>query len=157
MNGFLYDIKRTLTGKFTIIIVILLVLITGLTAYSVGVTSNSSTPGSVAIVMPYMNDTGHNLTISDYAINGYGAPVSGLKISSQLENFTGNGTTYVHIKGTTGSNGYFNTTVPYNSSTNYNYNIYLSYNDGSSVGLRMGVGFSNGHMSNYSECCIQQS
>ncbi len=104
MNGFLYDIKKTLTGKFTIIIIILLVLVTAASAYGAGITSNASNPDKVAFVIPYISENGNNTTVSDYAINGYGQPVANLPISSVLSNSSKT----VTIDGTTNSYGYFN-------------------------------------------------
>jgi ABC-2 type transport system permease protein len=120
MNGFLYDIKRTLSGKFTIILILLLVLITVATAYGAGISAETAAPAQTDIVLPYVNDTGGIIHVSDYVINGYGQPVSGLSITSSIGNNTAN--IIKNYTGNTDSHGYLNFTV--NSSSPGFYYIY---------------------------------
>ncbi len=145
MNGLLYDIKRTLFGKFTIILIVLLVLIMGLTAYGVGVSSDKAQPANTAIVMPYLNQTGDCIHVSDYVINGYGNPVSGLHIKSSLMNATHSPIT--NNAGTTNSAGYLNFTVK-NSSKIFTYSYYQYYRSGLELpGYSNTMVYSNGTLS----------
>ena len=117
MNGFLYDIKRTLSGKFTIILIVLLVLITVATAYGAGISSDTAAPAQTDLVLPYVNDTGGVIHVSDYVINGYGQPVSGLSITSSIGNASIN--TIENYTGSSNSQGYLNFTVHSNASNFY--------------------------------------
>lgn len=146
MNGLLYDIKRTLFGKFTIILIVLLVLIMGLTAYGVGVSSDKAQPANTAIVMPYLNQTGDCIHVSDYVINGYGNPVSGLHIKSSLMNATHSPIT--NNAGTTNSAGYLNFTVK-NSSKIFTYSYYQYYRSGSELGFGESMTYDNGTLSSF--------
>lgn len=129
MNGFLYDIKRTLTGKFTIILIVLLVLVTAATAYGAGSSADSAAPAHTDIVLPYVNDTGGFVHVSDYVINGYGQPVNGLSVTSSIENCTDH--TYYN-KTYQSENGYINFTESQNVTYfKYGYNAY--YKDGNPV------------------------
>lgn len=129
MNGFLYDIKRTLTGKFTIILIVLLVLVTAATAYGAGSSADSAAPAHTDIVLPYVNDTGGFVHVSDYVINGYGQPVTGLSVTSSIENCTDH--TYYN-KTYQSENGYINFTESQNVTYfKYGYNAY--YKDSSPI------------------------
>jgi ABC-2 type transport system permease protein len=130
MNGFLYDIKRTLTGKFTIILIVLLVLVTAATAYGAGSSADSAAPAHTDIVLPYVNDTGGYVHVSDYIINGYGQPVNGLTITSSLENCSDH--TYLN-KTLTSVNGYINFKELGNPSSQYKYGYNAYYKDGNPV------------------------
>lgn len=106
MRDFLYDFRRTFTGKFTIVMVILIVLATlGITYAAVALSSASSgSPGSTAYVLPeiYQANGGYNIT--DYVVNGYGQPVPDLYISTSITNSTSHVTTY--FRGNTSNEGY---------------------------------------------------
>ncbi len=145
MNGFLYDIKRTITGKFTIILIILLVLVTAASAYGAGITSDSAHPSTTDIIMPYAIRAGNSINITDYVINGYGDPVSGLHITSSLYNASnGNHTIIKHLSGTTNSKGYvyFNITSSANQ-LKYGFNQY--YRDGNPIsGTNNSIYYTNG-------------
>ncbi len=144
MNGFLYDIKRTITGKFTIILIVLLVLVTAASAYGAGVSSDSAHPGTTAIVMPYINETGNSVNITDYVINGYGDPVSGLHITSSLY-YHSNGSLIKSFSGTTNGTGYAHFSIK-NLSTNLTYNYNEYYRDGIAlVGSNNSLVYDNGH------------
>ncbi|MCL4340983.1 MAG: hypothetical protein M1431_02665 [Candidatus Thermoplasmatota archaeon] len=88
MRDFLYDLKRTLTGKFTIIMIALIVLFTAGIAFAAVSTSSSSAtpPGSEAYLLPAVFDSNGTYKVVDYAVNGYGQPVQGLRIVSYLTN-----------------------------------------------------------------------
>ncbi|AGO60921.1 MULTISPECIES: ABC transporter permease subunit [Ferroplasma] len=143
MNGFLYDIKRTITGKFTIILIVLLVLVTAASAYGAGVSSDYAHPGNTAIVMPYINQTGNSVNITDYVINGYGDPVSGLHITSSLY-YNLNNSLIKHFSGTTNGTGYVHFSIK-NLSTNLTYRYNEYYRDGIAlVGSNNTMNYYNG-------------
>ena len=141
MRDFIYDLKRTLTGKFTIVMIVLIVLATvGIAYAAVSFSSGSSTaPGSEAYVYPAVFKTPYGYNVTDFVANGYGQPVAGLSIDSSLVNITFNKTigTYStkmdNLSGTTNGYGYFNTTV-HLSAVNYTqYEYYPLYISGINV------------------------
>ncbi|WP_287960027.1 ABC transporter permease subunit [Acidiplasma sp.] len=113
MKPFIYDIKRTLTGKFTIIIIILLIIVTALSAYTAVAVTSSRDPSGTSIVMPSISSKNGNLTITEYAVNGYGNPVSGLTTHAYIYNYTSSPKSInpMEITGKTNANGYFNKTI----------------------------------------------
>jgi len=131
MNGFLYDIKRTLTGGFTITLIVILVLIIAAFAYGAGVSSDTAHPNSTAIVMPYVNKTGDTINITDYIVNGYGQPVSGLYISSSLDTYPDN-ILIKNLDGTTNSTGYIHFSIK-NSYKNFTYSYNQYYTNGNAL------------------------
>ena len=147
MNGFLYDIKRTLSGKFTIILIVLLVLITVATAYGAGISSDTAAPSQTDMVLPYINDTGGIIHVSDYVINGYGQPVSGLSITSSIGNASRN--IIENYTGISDDHGYLNFTV--NSTASNFYYVYTSqYKHGNPVAYHNNeVDYYNGKMSQF--------
>jgi ABC-2 type transport system permease protein len=132
MNGFLYDIKRTLSGKFTIIVVILLVLVTAATAYGAGISSDTADPAHTDIVLPYINDTNGVIHVSDYIINGYGQPVSGLSVTSSILNivFHASGKDVITSNTSMSENGYANFTFNDKNLTGFIYKYYPYYKNG---------------------------
>ncbi len=133
MRDFIYDFRRTLTGRFTIVMIILIILATlGITYAAVALTSSStSSPGSSAYVMPeiYQSSGGYNIT--DYVVNGYGQPVQGIAISSSITNSTTHVTSY--FNGTSDSSGYLyfhydssSPVVTYNYSSRYQNGLAVS-------------------------------
>ena len=130
MNGFIYDIKRTLSGKFTIILVVLLVFVTVATAYGAGISSDTAAPAHTDIVLPYVNDTNGVIHVSDYVINGYGQPVTALSITSTVHST--NGSLIRGYTKDTNSNGYANFTVK-STDSNFTYNYYAYYKNGNPV------------------------
>ena len=137
MRDFIYDLRRTLTGKFTIVMIVLIVLATvGIAYAAVSFSSGSSVaPGSEAYVYPAVFKTQYGYNVTDFVANGYGQPVAGLSIDSSLVNTTFNRTTATYstkmdnLSGTTNSYGYFNTTVHFSlvNYTQYEYfPLYIS-------------------------------
>ena len=137
MRDFIYDLRRTLTGKFTIVMIVLIVLATvGIAYAAVSFSSGSSTPpASEAYVYPAVFETPHGYKVTDFVANGYGQPVAGLSIDSSLVNTTFNRTTATYstkmdnLSGKTNGYGYFNTTVPLSAGnySQYRYNpLYIS-------------------------------
>lgn len=138
MRDFIYDLRRTLTGKFTIIMIILIILATSSIVYGTVRSFNSSTgpsPGSEAFVLPNVYYRNGGFNISDFVVNGYGHPVSGLKISSSAVNVSnriGVPDHIVYFNGTTDSSGYVNFSSSMNW-TNIRYTYSPQYVDGINV------------------------
>ena len=131
MSGFFYDIKRTLSGKFTIIVVVLLVLVTMATAYGAGISSDTAAPAHTDIVLPYVNDTDGIIHVSDYIINGYGQPVSDLSITSSILNLTS--IDVIANRTVASENGYANFTFNDKNVTNFIYKYQPYYKNGAPV------------------------
>ena len=140
MRDFIYDFRRTLTGKFTIIMIVLIILITAALAFSSGNSISSSSgpsPATVAYVMPEIYQSGGHTYVSDLAVNGYGRPLSGFLVSSLLYNgsLTSsqlNPTNSYYLNGTTNSYGFFNSSVSANW-TNVEYSYTPEYVSGLNI------------------------
>ncbi len=136
MRDILYDLKRTLTGKFTIILLVIIVLITAAFAYGTSANISSSSPSATARVLPGVFETHSGYNTTELAINGYGKPISGLAVSIELYNFSS--AKHVYINGTTNSHGYFNKSMP-NTAHNYSgYKYIRNYVKGVSSGYAFG-------------------
>ena len=131
MRDFIYDLRRTLTGKFTIVMIVLIVLATvGIAYAAVSFSSGSSVaPGSEAYVYPAVFKTSYGYNVTDFVANGYGQPVAGLSIDSSLVNST----KMDNLTGTTNGYGYFNTTVPLSAVNYTEYQYHPNYISGINV------------------------
>jgi ABC-2 type transport system permease protein len=122
MKPIAYEIKRTLTSKFVIIMIIAIVGLSSLLAYESASTFSPSPVSSTPQVNYGYYTTGTNLTMVGYAHNAYGQPVS--KITAYYEY---NGTYYSAVSG---SNGFANATILIGTShsvtvyTNYSYVVF---------------------------------
>ena len=123
MRPFSYELRRTLTSKFVILLMVAIVGFSSLLAYETSVNYNSAPFTSRAPAVSYgyyLN--GGNATIVTYAYDPYGHPYGDLKLS-----FLDQGTTYAAVSGV---NGFANVTVPYASSgttsvvLNYTYTLF---------------------------------
>ena len=143
MRDFLYDFRRTFTGKFTIIMIILIILASvGLTYAGVAISASSNaggSPSTSAYLLPeiYQSQNGFNFT--DYVVNGYGQPVSGLAINSNATMYNGSNTIggKVYLNGTTNSQGFVYFHMDGNTTLNelvYNYSNSFSNGIGNSAG-----------------------
>ena len=134
MRDFIYDLRRTLTGKFTIVMIVLIVLATVGIAYASVSGSSSSTltnPSSTAYVLPAVYNNNGTYKVVDFAVNGYGEPVNGLHVVTWLSDsgvgFVSGASKNVkpiYINGSTNNNGYFNAT--FSSKSNYSAYTYSS-------------------------------
>jgi len=122
MKPIAYEIRRTLTSRFVIIMIIAIVGLSSLLAYESASTFSPSPVSTTPQVNYGYYASGTNLTMVGYAHNAYGQPVS--KISVYYEY---NGTFY---SATSGSSGFANATIPIGTShtvnvdTNYSYIVF---------------------------------
>ena len=123
MRPFSYELRRTLTSKFVILLMVAIVGFSSLLAYETSVNYNSAPFTSRAPAVSYgyyLNDG--NATIVTYAYDPYGQPYGDLKLS-----FLDQGTSYDAVSG---ANGFANVSVPYASSgttsvvLNYTYTLF---------------------------------
>ncbi len=141
MSPILYDLRRTLTGKFTILLIVMIVGFTALGAY----TLSSSGSGSVSPSHIYHTDVGYyhsngSYHIVTYTFDGYGTPVTDTPITLSL-----NQTKF--INGTSNSGGFYNATYTSNGSTiQAAANVYLA-NASSSFFIIPGHAFLQTNMS----------
>ncbi|MGC8547034.1 MAG: ABC transporter permease subunit [Thermoplasmata archaeon] len=104
MKPIVYEIRRTLTSKFVIIMMIAIVGLSALLAYETASTSTSVGISSQPSVSFGYFINGNNLTMVAYAHDSYGNPVSRVNVYYQY-----NGTEYIAVSS---SNGYANSTFP---------------------------------------------
>lgn len=117
MRPFTYEVRRTLTSKFVILLIVAIIGLSSLLAYEAAITYNTS---PVASRTPSVNYgyylSGSNVTVVMYAYDPYGQPYSGLNI-----NYFDQGNVYGK---TSDSLGFANITLPYvpgNTVLSYNY------------------------------------
>ncbi len=122
MKPIVYEIRRTLTSKFVVVLIVAIVGLSALLAYeSASTYSPSPVPTTPQLSYGYY-DNGSNLVMVSYAHNAYGEPVS--KITA---NFEYNGTTY---RSQSGTNGFANSTIPigneksFSIEANYTYSLF---------------------------------
>lgn len=123
MRPFTYEVKRTLTSKFVILLIVAIIGLSTLLSYEASVNYNSTpiTSRTPALNYGYYID-GNNVTIVTYAFDPYGQPYSGLNI-----NFNDQGVAHPSVSN---SKGFANETFSYNAtetasiSLNYNYTIF---------------------------------
>lgn len=123
MRPFTYEVRRTLTSKFVILLIVAIIGLSTLLSYEASVNYNTTPIASrtPALNYGYYID-GSNVTIVTYAFDPYGNAYSGLNI-----NFNNQGSAYSVVSD---SNGFANHTFFYNStettsiSLDYNYTIF---------------------------------
>lgn len=131
MRDFLYDLKRTLTGKFTIASIIVILLISlGIGLLFTSAASTSSSGPSITLNESYTYSNGtYNVTF--FAFNQYGTPAGALPIYTEH-----NGTYWTNE---TQSSGFLNLLIRNNSPTeSLNYSQ-SPFNSTSVFGLSTGV------------------
>ena len=104
MRPIVYEIRRTLTSKFVIIMIIAIVGLSSLLAYEAGSTYSPSPVSSAPQLTTGYYMSGSSVVMVGYAHDAYGNPVSGIKVSYDY-----NGTTY---NSTSASNGFAHYTIP---------------------------------------------
>ncbi len=119
MKPIFYEIKRTLTSKFVIIMIVAIVGLTSLLAYEDASTySPVSVPSTPELNFGYFINNG-NLTIVGYAHDAYGKPDPRITVNYQY-----NGINY---KVSPLSNGFVNATIPLGSTPPRTVNISVNY------------------------------
>lgn len=123
MRPFTYELKRTLTSKFVILLIVAIIGFSSLLAYETSVNYNASPLTSRAPSVSYgYYISGDNATIVAYAHDPYGQPYGNLKL-----NYLDQG---VYYAVETGSNGFANVSLPYAASgttsvvLNYTYEMF---------------------------------
>lgn len=120
-RAFLFDLRKTLTGKFNIGVVVAIVLMSALTGFFYGSILTTSTSGNLIqshSIAYYDNQTAY---ITVLATNQYGGAVAGIPVSIGYNN--------TYYNGTSNSQGYFNKSVVENSCLSKTGNAsLLSYN-----------------------------
>ena len=119
MRPIVYEIRRTLTSKFVIIMIIAIVGLSSLLAYEAGSTYSPSPVSSAPQLSTGFYMGGSNITVVGYAHDAYGNPVSGIKVS-----YGYNGTVY---NATSASNGFSNYTIPIGSADSGEVHVSYTY------------------------------
>ncbi len=119
MRPIVYEIRRTLTSKFVIIMIIAIVGLSSLLAYESGSTYSPSPVSSIPQLSTGFYMSGSNITVVGYAHDAYGNPVSGIKVSYEY-----NGTIY---NSTSASNGFANSTIPTGTASHGTIDVSYSY------------------------------
>lgn len=131
MKPILYEIKRTLTSKFVIVLIVAIVALSTLIAYEsakgLADSSSSSVPSSVHLIPGYYIH-GNNLTVVTIPVNAYGQPDTS-HISGGISFSYNHTTNFV----STPSGYYYNTTFPLENGTdiitmNYTYTSFRATN-----------------------------
>lgn len=122
MKPIAYEIKRTLTSKFVIIMIIAIVGLSSLLAYESASTFSPLPVSTVPQVNYGYYSNGNNLDMVGYAHNAYGQPLSKITVYYEY-----NGTFF---KETSGPSGFTNATIPIGSLhsvtvyVNYSYSVF---------------------------------
>ena len=119
MKPILYEIKRSLTSKFVIIMIVAIVGLSSLLAYESGSTfSPVSIPAKPSLTYGYYIN-GNSLTMVGYNHNAYGSPFPDV-----TDSFTYNGSVY---NATSGLSGFANVTIPIDPSATISLGIHYTY------------------------------
>ncbi len=119
MKPIVYEIRRTLTSKFVIVMIIAIVGLASLLAYESGSTYSPSPVSSTPQLSTGFYMEGANVTVVGYAHNAYGNPVPGIKVSYDF-----NGTVY---SSTSASNGFVNDTIPTGNASSGTIHVNYTY------------------------------
>lgn len=117
MRDFIYDLRRTFTGKFTLITIAVIVIISALLGYGLttGVGGSSGSSASLHTISSYTYSN-NTYNVSIYAYNQFGQPAPTLTLYLQYNN------TYANI--TTDSGGFAHYTIHSNdTSLRLNYSL----------------------------------
>jgi len=119
MKPIIYEIRRTLTSKFVVVMIVAIVGLSALLAYeSASTYSPSPVPTAPQLSYGYYIN-GSNLVMVSYAHDAYGNPVS--KVSASFEY---NGTFYRAVSGT---NGFANSSIPIGKKTSLSVDVNYTY------------------------------
>ena len=145
MRPISYEIRRTMTSKFVVLMMIAIIGLSSLLAYESASTFNSPSISSrtPSLNVGYYQSSG-NITVVTYAFNPYGDPYGGLKVYVDSQDGTSHALT-------SNQQGYANVTFQFNSTSrntigyNYTYNLFgttISTPKGSLVPTSENSGFS---------------
>lgn len=124
MRDFIYDLRRTITGKFTIIAIVFIIVVSAGLGYALTAAGSSGTQASLHTDFSYTHSNGtYNVSIFAFNQNGQAAPT--LPIYVQYDKNT--------LNLTTNSNGFVNYEIKTNQ-TFLNFSYSLSPMSGSSSG-----------------------
>lgn len=119
MKPIVYEIKRTLTSKFVIIMVVAIVGLVSLLSYENGSTySPISIPSSPILTNGY-HINGQNLTMVGYFHDAYGNPDTHITAYYQYDNST--------YKSTSDATGYANATIPLGNHSSTSVSVVVNY------------------------------
>lgn len=108
MRPIIYEIRRTLTSRFVILMMVAIIGLSSLLAYESAASYNSSqTPFNQPSLSYGYYNSGGNVTLVTYSYNIYGQPYSNLTIGVTSQS----GSTYTLLSG---DHGFANITMPYN-------------------------------------------
>lgn len=94
MRDFLYDLRRTFTGKFTIVAIVFIILVSVGVGYLFTAGSGSGGTPSIQTMGSYHYDNKTDTyNVSVFAFNQYGQPTNSLTIYTERNNTYQNGTT----------------------------------------------------------------
>ena len=106
MKPIVYEIKRTMTSRFVIVMIVAIVGLSALLAYESGSTFHSSSvPVRTPNVVSGYYISGNNVTVVNYVYDVYGHPFTNVNVTLT----TSDSTNYYK---TSGSSGYVNFTLP---------------------------------------------
>lgn len=142
MRPIVYEIRRTMTSRFVIIMIVAIVGLSALLAYESGSTFHSS---SVPVRTPNLASgyytTGSNVTVVNYVYDVYGHPFTNVNVTLT----TSDSTTYSQISG---ASGYVNFTLPLSKTGNsvslsYSYKIFgaRTHSSASSLTINDSIGY----------------
>ncbi|MEM3852317.1 MAG: ABC transporter permease subunit [Methanomassiliicoccales archaeon] len=119
MKPIIYEIKRTLTSRFVIIMMVAIIGLSSLLAYEAASTYSPTTiPSGPTFTVGYYPEGG-NIHIVTYMHNAYGQPISNVNVE-----YSFNGVSYT---GTSSANGFANTTLPIANNPNMLIHFNFSY------------------------------
>ena len=122
MKPIVYEVKRTFTSKFVIIMMIAIIGFTALISYEVGSTYNPAPVSNAISLSDGYYISGTNATIVSYVHDSYGTPQSNITVHASIQ-----GQSYEAV---TNSAGFANITVPIQLTArnivelNYTYRIF---------------------------------
>ncbi|HLH86560.1 MAG TPA: ABC transporter permease subunit [Thermoplasmataceae archaeon] len=118
MKPIFYEIKRILSSKFVIVMIVAIIGLSSLLAYESGSTfTQVSVPNTPKITVGFFLQ-GNNITMVGYSFNGYGSPEKNIHVDYTYNNIT--------YSSTTSDTGFANVTFPFNP-TKYGSTITVNY------------------------------
>lgn len=119
MRDFIYDLRRTLTGKFTIISIVVIIVLSALIGYALTTAAGSNNQSTIHTNSSFTYSNG-TYDISIFAFNQNGQPAATLPVYIQYNN------TYANL--TTASDGFVHYSFHDNSVLYFNYSLNQIYN-----------------------------